>query len=83
MRELWGDIEQGKLPILFDSEHNFAVGVSPVLKFSIMFFPFVFQNDISLIWNKFNVSEQSKYKDSSELCRPLCILLEPYFQSRQ
>ena len=31
MRELWGDIEQGKLPILFDSEHNFAVGVSPVL----------------------------------------------------
>ena len=34
MRELWGDIEQGKLPILFDSEHNFAVGVSPVLKYS-------------------------------------------------
>ncbi len=34
MRELWGDIEQGKLPILFDSEHNFAVGISPVLKYS-------------------------------------------------
>ena len=92
MRELWGDIEQGKLPILFDSEHNFAVGVSPVLKYSdysvddkskFTLSILVFQNDIPLIWNKFNVSEQSKYKDSSELCRPLCILLEPYFQSRQ
>lgn len=34
MRELWDDIKHGKLPILFDSEHNFAAGVSPVLKYS-------------------------------------------------
>lgn len=32
--ELWQDIMSGKLPILFDSEHNFLQGVSPVSKYS-------------------------------------------------
>ncbi len=34
MRELWDDIEYGRLPILFDSEHNFVTGVSSILKYS-------------------------------------------------
>ena len=34
MRELWNDVKHGKLPILFDSEHNFVAGVSPILKYS-------------------------------------------------
>lgn len=32
--EVWNDISSGKLPILFDSEHNFRQGISPVSKYS-------------------------------------------------
>ncbi len=32
--EVWRDIACGKLPILFDSEHNFRQGISPVSKYS-------------------------------------------------
>lgn len=32
--ELWQDIVSGKLPIIFDSEHNFLQGISPVSKYS-------------------------------------------------
>lgn len=31
---LWQDITSGKLPILFDSEHNFLPGISPVSEYS-------------------------------------------------
>ena len=31
--ELWHDIASGKLPILFDSEHNFIQGISPVSRY--------------------------------------------------
>lgn len=34
LREIWHDIESGKLPLIFDSTHNFVPGVSPVLKYS-------------------------------------------------
>ena len=32
--DVWKDITSGKLPILFDSEHVFQQGVSPVSKYS-------------------------------------------------
>lgn len=32
--EVWRDITSGKLPILFDSEHNFRQGISPVSRYS-------------------------------------------------
>lgn len=32
--ELWRDITSGKLPILFDSEHNFLQGISPITEYS-------------------------------------------------
>jgi predicted transcriptional regulator YdeE len=32
--EIWKDIESGKLPILFNTEHMFQQGVSPVSKYS-------------------------------------------------
>lgn len=32
--EIWKDIVSGKLPILFDTEHMFQQGVSPVSKYS-------------------------------------------------
>ena len=32
--ELWRDITSGKLPILFDSEHNFLQGISPISEYS-------------------------------------------------
>ncbi|MCR3758275.1 hypothetical protein KYB31_04605 [Clostridium felsineum] len=32
--EIWKDIENGKLPILFDTDHVFQKGVSPVSKYS-------------------------------------------------
>lgn len=32
--QLWQDVMSGKLPILFDSEHNFLQGISPVSKYS-------------------------------------------------
>lgn len=31
--ELWQDITSGKLPLLFDSEHKFLQGISPVSKY--------------------------------------------------
>lgn len=34
IEELWGDITSGKLPLLFDSEHNFLAGISPVSSYS-------------------------------------------------
>lgn len=34
MREIWCDIKSGKLPLLFDSKHDFIPGISPVLKYS-------------------------------------------------
>lgn len=30
---LWGDIQSGKLPVLFDSDHNFQQGISPVSQY--------------------------------------------------
>ena len=32
--DIWKDIASGKLPILFDSEHVFQKGISPVSKYS-------------------------------------------------
>lgn len=32
--EIWRDITSGTLPILFDSEHTFQQGISPVSKYS-------------------------------------------------
>ncbi|PJI07970.1 MULTISPECIES: hypothetical protein [Clostridium] len=32
--EIWGDIESGKLPVLFNTENVFQQGVSPVSKYS-------------------------------------------------
>lgn len=32
--EVWRDVTSGKLPILFDSEHNFRQGISPVSRYS-------------------------------------------------
>lgn len=32
--EVWHDITNGKLPVLFDSEHNFRQGISPVSRYS-------------------------------------------------
>lgn len=32
--ELWNDVTSEKLPILFDSEHNFIQGISPVSRYS-------------------------------------------------
>lgn len=32
--ELWSDITGGALPVLFDSEHNFQPGISPVSRYS-------------------------------------------------
>ena len=32
--ELWDDVTGGKLPILFDSAHNFQTGISPVSRYS-------------------------------------------------
>lgn len=34
INDIWKDIESGKLPILFDSEHVFQQGISPVSKYS-------------------------------------------------
>lgn len=34
IEEIWNDITTGKLPILFDSEHNFLQGISPVSRYS-------------------------------------------------
>ena len=34
IEEIWQDISSGKLPILFDSEHNFQQGVSPISRYS-------------------------------------------------
>ena len=34
IEEIWKDIVSGKLPILFDSEHNFLQGISPVSRYS-------------------------------------------------
>lgn len=34
IEEMWCDITSGKLPILFDSEHNFQQGISPVSRYS-------------------------------------------------
>lgn len=32
--EVWKDVISGKLPIIFDSEHVFQQGISPVSKYS-------------------------------------------------
>ncbi|MBV4417661.1 AraC family transcriptional regulator, partial [Clostridium tyrobutyricum] len=32
--DIWKDIVSGKLPILFDSEHVFQQGISPISKYS-------------------------------------------------
>lgn len=34
INELWKDISTGKLPLLFNSEHEFQKGISPVSKYS-------------------------------------------------
>ena len=43
MKEIWRDIKNGKLPILFDSEHNFQQGISPIYQYGNYS-----QNDFSL-----------------------------------
>lgn len=32
--EIWQDVSSGKLPLLFDSEHKFQQGISPVSRYS-------------------------------------------------
>jgi predicted transcriptional regulator YdeE len=32
--ELWEDVSSGELPILFDSEHKFQQGISPISRYS-------------------------------------------------
>lgn len=32
--QLWRDVTEGRLPLLFDSEHNFRPGISPVSAYS-------------------------------------------------
>jgi len=34
IEEIWCDITSGKLPIIFDNENNFLLGVSPISKYS-------------------------------------------------
>lgn len=34
IQELWGDVTSGKLPLLFDSAHEFRQGISPVSMYS-------------------------------------------------
>ena len=34
INEVWQDIMNGKLPVLFDSEHCFRNGISPISKYS-------------------------------------------------
>ncbi len=34
IESLWHDVTSGKLPIIFDSEHNFQVGISQISKYS-------------------------------------------------
>lgn len=34
IEEIWCDITSGKLPILFDSEHHFQQGISPISMYS-------------------------------------------------
>lgn len=34
IEELWEDVTSGKLPILFDSEHHFLTGISPISRYS-------------------------------------------------
>lgn len=34
IEEIWKDVECGKLPILFDSNHTFQKGISPVSRYS-------------------------------------------------
>ena len=34
IEEVWNDISSGKLPILFDNEHNFLQGISPISEYS-------------------------------------------------
>ena len=34
IEEVWGDIVSGKIPILYDSAHNFLEGVSPISEYS-------------------------------------------------
>ena len=34
IEELWRDIGTGKIPILFDSKHNFQSGISPISRYS-------------------------------------------------
>ena len=64
MRELWGDIEQGKLPILFDSEHNFQQGISPIYQYSNYA-----QNDFDLSGNWPSVKScVSDFRQSQDWC---------------
>ncbi|WP_105177633.1 MULTISPECIES: AraC family transcriptional regulator [Clostridium] len=34
INEIWEDVASGKLPILFDTDHRFLKGISPVSKYS-------------------------------------------------
>lgn len=34
IEEIWRDITNGKLPVLFDSEHHFQPGISPISRYS-------------------------------------------------
>lgn len=34
IEDIWCDITNGKLPLLFDSEHHFQQGISPISKYS-------------------------------------------------
>lgn len=34
IEQIWEDVSSGKLPILFDNEHKFQQGISPISKYS-------------------------------------------------
>lgn len=34
IEEIWSDVTSGKLPVLFDSEHRFQQGISPISMYS-------------------------------------------------
>lgn len=34
LAEIWEDVESGKIPILFNSQHQFQQGISPISKYS-------------------------------------------------
>lgn len=65
INEVWGDITSGRLPILFDSEHNFRQGISPVSKYSNYALDETGDYDISIlaVTSKFFAEMEQKTDD--------------------